>query len=188
MSKLTKKAIFNAFLELLRQKPLDKITVKEIIEEADVNRNTFYYHFEDIYALVDAIFWDEAEKFQQETPEESNFCEEYTRAAGFLLRNRQAVIHIYQSKRREVLIRYLDTAAKHFVSGFVEKAAQGTGLSASGTHFITAFYSHAIVGGTLHWIEEGMSEYSDELIRTISRSFDATIDDMIRSYMEDHPD
>ena len=45
MLQLTKKAIVNSFIKLLNEKPLDKITVKNIAEDCGINRNTFYYHF-----------------------------------------------------------------------------------------------------------------------------------------------
>lgn len=45
MSKFTRKRIMDAYLYLLNKKSLDKLTVKDIIETADVNRNTFYVNF-----------------------------------------------------------------------------------------------------------------------------------------------
>ncbi|HBJ10863.1 MAG TPA: TetR family transcriptional regulator, partial [Ruminococcaceae bacterium] len=52
MAQFTKKAIIDAFTELIGERPFDKITVKDIVTRCGVNRNTFYYYFEDIYALV----------------------------------------------------------------------------------------------------------------------------------------
>ena len=49
MAKFTKQAIMNCLLELLNTKQLDKITVKDICEICEINRNTFYYYFQDIY-------------------------------------------------------------------------------------------------------------------------------------------
>ena len=46
----TEKAIKNAFIELRSQKPLEKITVKELCAEARINKSTFYSHYQDIYA------------------------------------------------------------------------------------------------------------------------------------------
>ena len=43
MSQFTKRAIMETFIKLLGEHPLDKITVKDIVEECGVNRNTFYY-------------------------------------------------------------------------------------------------------------------------------------------------
>lgn len=51
----TKRSITNAFLELRKQKPIEKITVKELAELAYINKATFYTHYHDIYDLTDQI-------------------------------------------------------------------------------------------------------------------------------------
>lgn len=51
----TEKAIKNAFMELRSKKPLEKITVKELCSLACINKSTFYSHYEDIYALSEAM-------------------------------------------------------------------------------------------------------------------------------------
>ena len=56
MAVRTKQAIRQAFIELLNERPLDKISVKDIAERSTVNRNTVYYYYADIYALVEEIF------------------------------------------------------------------------------------------------------------------------------------
>ena len=55
MSNLTEKAIQEAFVKLLNERPLDKITVREIAGECGINRNTFYYHYHDIYDLLESL-------------------------------------------------------------------------------------------------------------------------------------
>ena len=54
----TKQAIKSAFMELRAKKSLEKITVKELCELAYINKSTFYSHYEDIYALSDAMEYD----------------------------------------------------------------------------------------------------------------------------------
>lgn len=54
-TKRTKQSIANAFLELRKQKPLEKITVKELAEAAYINKATFYTHYHDIYDLSDQL-------------------------------------------------------------------------------------------------------------------------------------
>lgn len=51
----TKKAITNAFLTMATQKPIEKITVTDIVTEAQINKSTFYAHYRDIYDLMDAL-------------------------------------------------------------------------------------------------------------------------------------
>ena len=52
MSQLTKYALEQSLKKLLRERPLDKITIKDLVEDCGVNRQTFYYHFQDIYDLI----------------------------------------------------------------------------------------------------------------------------------------
>lgn len=69
----TKEKIESSFLTLLQSKEFEKITVKNICESSQINRSTFYFHYKDIYDLmeqieikfsdeVDKVFWDGDEK------------------------------------------------------------------------------------------------------------------------------
>lgn len=51
----TKRSIANAYLELRKQKSIEKITVKELSELAYINKATFYTHYNDIYDLADQL-------------------------------------------------------------------------------------------------------------------------------------
>ena len=61
MALLTQKVIKEAFWKLLSEKSFSKITVKDIVEICGINRNSFYYHFQDIYDLLGYIFREEAD-------------------------------------------------------------------------------------------------------------------------------
>ena len=51
-SQQTKQALSEALKAMMKKKPLNKITVRELVEDCGVNRKTFYYHFEDIFSLL----------------------------------------------------------------------------------------------------------------------------------------
>lgn len=51
----TKSAIKEAFIDLLNEKEIEKITIQDITKRADINRGTFYLHFEDKYLLLDEM-------------------------------------------------------------------------------------------------------------------------------------
>ena len=53
MASFTKRAIIESFIRQLQNKPADKITVKDIVEDCGISRNTFYYHFKDIYEVLE---------------------------------------------------------------------------------------------------------------------------------------
>ena len=60
MSLLTKKELAASLKKMMQKTPFDKITVKDLVKECGVNRQTFYYHFQDIYELLGLIYKTEA--------------------------------------------------------------------------------------------------------------------------------
>lgn len=62
MAKFTKKAIMDCFLNMLKRKNIDRVTVTDICEECGINRNTFYYYFSDIYDVLDSVLIEETER------------------------------------------------------------------------------------------------------------------------------
>ena len=188
MAKQTQKFIMSTFMQLLEGESLDKITVRDIVEECEINRNTFYYHYSDIYDLIDDVFRVETEKFMSEDVDENTtFGEEYERAACFVLKYKKAILHIYDSKKRDVLQNYLETLAFSFISRFVKKEADGYGLPDEDIDYITGFYTHAIVGNTLGWIKRKLPSGQERFIARTAGTFNATVKDMIRQCLEERP-
>lgn len=58
----SKKLIRTAFLELIQEKPVSRITVTDIVKRADVNRSTFYAHFPDVHGVIESFEDDTIEK------------------------------------------------------------------------------------------------------------------------------
>lgn len=186
MAKQTQRFIMSTFMQLLEGESLDKITVRDIVEECEINRNTFYYHYSDIYDLLDDVFRVETEKFMSEDVDENTtFGEEYERAARFVLKYKKAILHIYDSKKRDVLQNYLETLAFSFISRFVKKEADGYGLPDEDIDYITGFYTHAIVGNTLGWIKRKLPSGQEKFIARTAGIFNATVKDMIRQCLEE---
>lgn len=187
MAKQTQKFIMNTFMQLLENESLDKITVRDIVEECEINRNTFYYHYSDIYDLLDDVFRVEAEKFlEQDVDENTTFGEEYARAAQFVLKYKKAILHIYDSKKRDVLVNYLDTLVFSFISRFVKKESEGYKLPEEDIDYITGFYTHAIVGNTIEWIKRKLPSGQEKFIERTAGTFNATVKDMIEQCVKEN--
>lgn len=184
MSKYTKARIMDTFLSLLNEKRLDRLTVKDIIETAEVNRNTFYYYFEDIYDLLHQVLKKKLDDFCNELEKNDTFYEEYVRSARFLMENRRAMSHIYNSKDRELLQMYMEKITVIFVERFVREAAVPYDLPEEGIQYLTRFYSYAMVGNTMHWIQEGMPPYREQYLFLVSKFFEDSIDVLIQSYLK----
>lgn len=187
MAKQTQKFIMSTFMQLLENESLDKITVRDIVEECEINRNTFYYHYSDIYDLLDDVFRVEAEKFlEQDVDDNTTFGEEYARAAQFVLKYRKAILHIYDSKKRDVLENYLEMMAFSFINRFVKKESEGYVLSDDDVDYITGFYTHAIVGNTIEWIKRKLPSGQEKFIERTAGTFNATVKDMIEQCVKEN--
>ena len=187
MAKQTQNFIMSTFMQLLENESLDKITVRDIVEECEINRNTFYYHYSDIYDLLDDVFRVEAEKFlEQDVDDNTTFGEEYARAAQFVLKYRKAILHIYDSKKRDVLGNYLETLAFSFINRFVKKESEGYGLSDDDVNYITGFYTHAIVGNTIEWIKRKLPSGQERFIERTAGTFNVTVKDMIEQCVKEN--
>ena len=95
MSGQTRIAIRDAFLKLLSERPLSKITVRDITNECGINRNSFYYHYPDIPTLIEEIFSEELSRIILEHPNISSLEDCVITAANFASQNRQVIRHIY---------------------------------------------------------------------------------------------
>ena len=105
MAKFTQQAIMYSLLKLLQEKPIDKITVKDICELCEINRNTFYYYYSDIYQVLEELLRSETEKSLKEKQEYKNFYEEYLQKYHLVLEYKKAVFHLYNSKNRDMILK-----------------------------------------------------------------------------------
>ena len=107
MPNFTRNAIKASFLKLLSQRPLDKITIKDIVEDCGVNRNSFYYHFEDLPALLEEIVGEQAAAMMARHPTIDSVEEGCEAIVEFVTKNKRAVYHIYNSLSRDMFERHL---------------------------------------------------------------------------------
>lgn len=180
MAKFTKRAIMLSLLKLLKQKSVDKVTVKDICDECEINRNTFYYYFKDIYDVLNNIFMEEIEKNLREAGSNGSFYEEYSRAAEILVEYKDVVIHVYNSRNRDIITNYLEKMTAEVVRSYIAAKSEGENISEKDLEFMSYFYGYAIIGSTYKWIESGMQADFEHFIARISESIDATLPVMIQ--------
>ena len=94
MPPFAKREIKNSFIKLLTERPISQITVKDIVEDCGVNRNSFYYHFQDIPSLLEEIIVEMTAKVIETLPEESTFEEKVTAALEEIDSNKRMIYHI----------------------------------------------------------------------------------------------
>lgn len=175
MPNFTKQAIRDSFIKLISEKPLDKITVKEIVEDCEITRRTFYYHYQDIYALVEDLFLMEAEKVIKEYNAPDKWEEAFIAAGHFVLDNKKAIHNIYKSVHREELERYIDKITGEVMKRYIDAVSEGINASKEDKRLIGDFYKCALEGIVKKWLEEGMKDDPEDAIRRLGKLFNGNI-------------
>ena len=159
-------AIMESVLRLLDKRDLNKITVKDIVDECGINRNTFYYHFEDISALIEAIIISEVDRVMTQYRDISSMEECIEMAMRLVSGHKNAIYHIYHSSNRDFLERRLMEICKHAATQFVEKTAGDQAIRPEDSDIIIQSYKCELFGLVIDWLNSGMSEgFEDRFLR-----------------------
>ncbi|ENK1242834.1 TetR/AcrR family transcriptional regulator [Clostridium sporogenes] len=172
----TKKMIREVFIKMLNERPLNKITVKDIATSCEINRNTFYYYYTDIYALLSEIFQTELQTVIDEYNDTLSWEESFIVAAKFALENKTAVYHVYNSMQREELVNYIYNVSGNVMIRYIERVSDGISASLEDIKLIASFYQCALTEMVVQWIAAGMKEDPDTIIRRIGQLFDGNIE------------
>lgn len=178
MTGLTKRALTSTFLELLEDKPLDKITVREIVEECGVSRNTFYYHFHDIYELIEEMLNGEIERIMYEGGDDSNLTWVFRQVCQLSAQHSMALYHLYHSSDHDRVMSYVHQAAKFAVYRVVDRHAEGVGVSEGDIELICNLFASIVEGVTTSMIrgEMGGAEDVDAYVTRICQLMDGVVD------------
>ena len=158
MQKDTKKLIFDTFLGLLNQKPFDKITVKDIVETCDINRNTFYYYYSDIYDLLEEVFTNEFDELMEAHKNGGSWLEAFIKIANTAYSHKRIVYNICSSRSYDYFENYMYKSCKHIMVDFVQYSAKGMSVPDEDIEFLASFYEYAFLGIISEWFRTGMRE------------------------------
>ena len=156
MAGFTKKAIKEAFLNLLNEQPLNKISVRDIVEECGINRNSFYYHFKDIYDLIEWSCVEDARRALEGKKTYDTWQQGFLQIFEAVQQNKPFIMNVYRSVSREHVENYLYKLTYALIIGVVREQAQGLDVPETDQQFIAHFYKYAFVGLMLDWIKEDM--------------------------------
>ena len=157
MPSFTRKAIKESFMELLNEKPLNQITVKSIVEKCGVNRNSFYYHFDDIPSLISEIITENADKIIDEYAGGDSLEDCLNAMVKFALENKRAVLHVYRSASRDMVEQYLMRICHHTVSEYAYRAFGNVSVSEEDKDIMIRFYKCECFGQVIEWLNSGMN-------------------------------
>ena len=167
MSQITKKAIEASLKNLLLKKPFDKITINDIAEDCGISRMTFYYHFKDIYDLVEWACEEDAKKILEGKDDDKTWTQGFLNLFEEVLKNKPFILNVYRSVGREQVENYLYEIVYDLLLNVIEEKAQGMTVRDEDKEFIADFYKYAFVGLMLDWVKNGMKEDPHKIVKKV---------------------
>ena len=152
----TKKALAASLKKFMKQKPLSKITVSQLISDCNVNRKTFYYHFEDIYDLLKWTLEEEAIEVVKQYDLLVDYQEVITFVMDYVEENQHILNCAYDSLGREGMKRFLYADFIGILSTLIEGIEQQENIHADAEfkQFLCEFYTEALSGILISWFHD----------------------------------
>ena len=178
----TRKAIQDEFLIQLSHKPLNKITVSSIVQNCRINRNTFYYYYQDIYDLLRDILNSELKKTIAYSSSSASWEEWFLYALQVILQNPEAISNLYHSSQQNLLHAYVFESTGIIMRQYIASVGQDLKPQPADVELLTLFYQCALTELVEQWLENGMTDDAEKVIRHIGQLMNGTIREaLIRS-------
>ena len=182
-SQLTKEKIQAALWQILPDKPLGEITVKEVVDLCGISRQTFYYHFQDLYGVVSWQF----QTMSEETLEYLKEADDQDRHRVLELlvekmrENKPLLLNIYRAFPRSYLERYLIRWSQPFIRQQIQERGKGYQLKEGAAEFLIDLYSLSVASVLLNWLDKGMPSGMVERLDFFHIMMDKGLDDALRN-------
>lgn len=171
----TKDLIRKEFIKLLNKKKLHNITVTELAKACNIERKTFYYHYDNLTDLVKEIFDEELDIVIEEFNETLSWEESFISAAKFILDNKKMVKHIYESDYRIDLEKYIFSISGEIMRNYVKRLGQTTKAKDIDMKLIAYFYQCALSSALIKWVATGMKNDPKAITRRLGELMDGNI-------------
>lgn len=155
-----------AFLKLIAEKPFAKITVNDIVEEAGVHRNTFYYHYQSIPAMLSEICRKMTDKMFEIYKNVQSPSDCILPLVEYSKNHKTALLHVYKSEARPILMDYVHRIGRFSIERYIDTVTEKIGINRYDRQLMIRFYTAGMVGVWTEWVEEGMeTDSSEEFVR-----------------------
>lgn len=146
MSANTKNLIVTAFFSLAEEKPLDKITIKDVVEACGITRQTFYYHFQDILDVIEWTLKQHSQRMIEKTLTAKTTREAFRIILSTLEDESAIIAHLIRSRKREQVEQLLLSAIKSYFAALISNQTMRSALALDELETMLNFYSYAMIG------------------------------------------
>lgn len=182
MSQVTKRALEQSLKHLLLQKPLTKITINDITEDCGINRMTFYYHFKDIYDLVEWSCLEDARRALEQKKTYDTWQQGYLQIFEAVRENKPFIMNVYRCVHQEQVEKYLKPLVDHLLLEVVEEQAKGLPVREADKTFLAQVYSYVFLGLMLDWIRDDMKADPELLVSKLALVVQGTFTDALKRF------
>ena len=169
MSQVTKRALEQSLKNLLLKKPLTKITVGDITDDCGIKRMTFYYHFKDIYDLVEWSCLEDAKRALDEKKTYDTWQQGLLQIFKAVQENKPFILNVYRCVHREQVEKYLQPLVDQLLLNVINEEAAGITVRDEDKQFIAQVYSYMFIGLMLDWIKDDMREDPQQIVEKLSK-------------------
>lgn len=161
----TKQAMYHALKKLITTKSINKITIKDITDTCGLNRQTFYYHFKDIYDLLEWSFQEEFRFIDSYLQKPEYTWEEiFAGSVKYISQNKYICQCIVCGLARDQLILSLHNSIYEIVRKIILHSLPQNQIPEKYLDFTARFYTYAISNYLFDWVKNGMLETPEEVI------------------------
>ena len=168
--------------KLLLKKPLNKITINDLTTDCGISRMAFYYHFKDIYDLVEWACLEESRKALQGKKTYDTWQEGLLQIFEAVYENKPFIINAYNAISREQIENFLFQLTHYLIMGVVEEQSKETLLTNEQKNFIADFYKYSFVGIMLDWIRQGMKDDYTSICDNMCITIQGNITNSIKNF------
>ena len=178
-----KYALAQSLKKLLSVRKLDKITVKDIVEDCGVNRQTFYYYFRDIYDLLEWNFQDAAEKLIRSGLYQKDWRAGPGAVLEYLRENQALVWNAYHSISHEAVSNFLKRTLRPYILQAVQKEAEGLERQPrqENMDFVADMHTLMAVGIITEWINRQEKEGGEERLEKLLTAMEGSASLMLQN-------
>ncbi len=167
MPNRTKEMLAESLMKLLARRTLDKITIQDIVDDCGYNRQTFYYHFHDIYDLIDWIFAAQTQELIEKCRACGSLDVGVEAVIAYMRENRRLILNILRSVNGEKLLDNLYRSAQSIVLSALENHPGVQELSAEYRELVAEGFKYALAGLLIDWMRAGIPEDRVNKVRTM---------------------
>ena len=182
MSQLTKRALEQSLKNLLAYIPLTKITVGDIADDCGINRMTFYYHFKDIYDLVEWSCLEDARKALDKNKTYDTWQQGFLQLFEEVLENKQFVMNVYRCVHQEQVEKYLKPPVDSLLLDVINERSAGMTMRDEDKSYIAQIFSYIFIGLMLDWIKDDMREDPKMIVNRLAMLIKGSLSSIFERY------